>query len=107
MGDTLTEGRKQFVVGQVVEHRRYGYRGVIFGSDSYFRGDDAWYLRNRTQPEKNQPWYHVMVDGHEHTTYVAEENLMPNEGPEPVEHPLLERFFVSRQGGRYFHHSFN
>ena len=94
-------------MGQIIRHLRYEYRGVVFGFDLSFRGTDEWYYRNRTQPEKDQPWYHVMVDGGSHTTYVAEENLRPDTSAEPVEHPLLEKFFPTFHDGRYYNHSLN
>jgi len=94
-----TESR--FSVGQLVAHRRYGYRGVIAGWDPECRADETWYWTNRTQPDRDQPWYHVLVHGGHHTTYVAEENLEPYEGGEQVVHPLVKRLFESFGKGRY------
>ena len=65
----------KFEPGQIVHHQYYGYKGVIYDVDNCCEAEDAWYYQNRTMPDRNQPWYHVLVDGADHTTYVAEENL--------------------------------
>ncbi|MCB1308094.1 MAG: heat shock protein HspQ [Leptospiraceae bacterium] len=97
----------QFHIGDIVHHRRYNYRGVVFAYDSSFRGSDEWYQSNRTQPDRQQPWYHVLVNDAGHTTYVAEENLLPAESPDPINHPLVERLFGAYHEGRYYVHSLN
>ncbi len=91
----------KFAVGDVIRHQRYGYRGVIVGFDESCQADDGWYHSNQTQPARDQPWYHVLVDGADHMTYVAESNLLPDGSDEPVVHPLLGRFFGGRFQGRY------
>ena len=90
-----------FHIGNLVEHKRYGYRGVVAGYDEHCRAPDSWYCRNLTQPSRNQPWYHVLVHGGQHSTYVAEENLQPDEGRVQVVHPLTKHFFQSFAQGRY------
>ncbi len=97
----------QYSIGQIIRHRRYGYRGVVFGRDHTFQHDEAWYWSNRTQPNRDQPWYHVLVDGASHTTYVAEENLDVDSEDEPVDHPLIRRFFAGRHAGMYYANSLN
>jgi heat shock protein HspQ len=91
----------QFSAGDLITHRRYGYRGVVAAGDPECKADDDWYFRNRTQPVREQPWYHVLVHGGRHTTYVAEENLTRYEGGEQVSHPLVKEIFSSFSGGRY------
>ncbi len=51
-----------FEPGQLVLHRRYGYRGVVVERDEFCQADDAWYSKNQTQPDRDQPWYHVLVN---------------------------------------------
>ena len=92
----------RFETGQVVCHRRYSYRGVIVGGDPSCKAEEEWYRRNQTQPERDQPWYHVLVDGASHTTYVAQENLQVDPSGRRVDHPLVERFFCTFYRGRYF-----
>lgn len=96
----------KFAVGQIVHHRRYDYRGVVARVDDECRADDDWYQNNRSQPSREQPWYHVLRhEGEIH--YVAEENLEPDATGEPVDNPYVDRFFVSFYNGRYYRQSFN
>ena len=97
----------KFQIGQVIHHKRYGYRGVIVGHDPRCKADEEWYTTNQTQPDRTQPWYHVLVDMGDHTTYVAEENLEPDDTKRRVTHPLLNRFFTSFFSGRYYKESLN
>ena len=90
-----------FEPGQVVLHRRYGYRGVIVAVDPRCMADDAWYYANQTQPNRDQPWYHVLVDGSSQTTYPAEDSLQADTTGELISHPLLEHFFIGFVQGRY------
>lgn len=90
----------KFEQGQLIYHRRYAYRGVILQVDPFCRAPDAWYRRNRTQPPRDQPWYHVLVHGGDET-YVAEENLAIDASGEQVAHPLVEAIFPIFLNGRY------
>lgn len=91
----------RFAPGQLVRHKHYGYRGVVVAADPCCRADDEWYHGNQTQPDRNQPWYHVLVHQSATTTYPAQENLEPDPTGEPVEHPLLDHFFSDFRDGRY------
>jgi len=55
----------------------------------------------RSRPPRDEPWYHVLVHDAQHTTYVAERNLEPDPGDEPVRHPLLGEYFEAYEAGRY------
>ncbi|MCC5810107.1 MAG: heat shock protein HspQ [Ectothiorhodospiraceae bacterium] len=86
--------KAKFHPGQVIYHRLFGYRGVVVDVDAVFSGTDAWYQAMAvTRPEREQPWYHLLVDGAEAATYVPEEHLLGDASGEPVDHPLLENFF--------------
>ena len=92
----------RFNIGQVVIHTRFGYRGVIFDVDPCFMLSDDWYRRVAlSRPPRNQPWYHVLVHGQEHTTYVAERHLFAAAAPEPISHPLLNQYFAGFNGSSY------
>ena len=96
----------KFEIGDVIHHRRYGYRGVIIGIDPECEASDEWYERNQTQPRRNQPWYHVLRhQGWEH--YVAEENLEPDDTGEKIDHPLIPIYFPSFHEGKYYQRSRN
>ncbi len=94
-----------FRAGQIVDHVRYGYRGVVVGYDPTCQATDAWYdlqIQGKGyQPTKAQPWYHVLVDGSNHQTYVAQQNLEPGDATRPIEHPFLFHFFTTFHAGRY------
>jgi heat shock protein HspQ len=91
-------------VGQLIHHKMFDYRGVIVGVDPRFSLTDEWYEQvARSRPPKDAPWYHVLVHGAEHTTYVAERNLEPDESLEPVEHPLVSTLLGEFDGARYLH----
>ena len=92
----------KFSIGQCIHHRLFDYRGVVVDVDPEFLGQDDWYEANAmSRPPKDQPWYHVLVHDANNETYVAEQNLMEDETQEPVNHPLLERFFVEYDGSVY------
>ncbi len=77
----------KFEIGQIIHHMKYGYIGVIVEIDSHCRAPESWYKKNKTQPNRNQPWYHVLVHKSDHGTYVAEENLeLDSSGLEEIEH---------------------
>ena len=98
----MTEREVRFSVGDLVHHRRFGYRGVIVDVDARFEGSEAWYEQvARSRPPKDRPWYHVLPHGSAHTTYVAERNIEPDHLLEPIDHPLVPAFFDDFRDGRY------
>jgi len=98
----VSPDRAHFSVGDLVHHRLFDYRGVIFDVDASFQGSDEWYQEvARSRPPRDAPWYHVMVDGAAHTTYVAERNLEADASDAPIVHPLLEHLFDAFEAGRY------
>lgn len=96
-----TPGAPRFAVGQLVQHRRYHYRGVIVALDRTFSGSEAWYAKNQTQPTKTQPWYHVLVHNSATVTYAAQTSLQSDISGLEINHPLLSMFFTAFDDGRY------
>ena len=94
-------GPTQFVPGDLVHHRRYGYRGVVVEADQTCQASEAWYQNNQRQPDRKQPWYHVLVDQSAHVTYAAEENLELDDELTEILHPLTEHFFYGFLAGAY------
>ncbi|MEM7011481.1 MAG: heat shock protein HspQ [Verrucomicrobiota bacterium] len=90
-----------FAPGDLVLHRRYGYRGVVVDLTPTFSGSDEWYEKNQTKPDKDQPWYHVLVDGGFQTTYAAQSSLIMDDLAAPITHPLVAMFFDGFEDGRY------
>jgi heat shock protein HspQ len=104
-GEGIGKSKPKFAPGQIVIHKRYGYRGVIVAVDGFCQAPPKWYHANQTQPNREQPWYHVLVDGSASATYPAEENLSLELEPEPVQHPLLAAFFEGFTNGRHLRNS--
>jgi heat shock protein HspQ len=93
----VSESRARFAVGELVTHQLFDYRGVVFDVDPVFMGNDEWYEQvARSRPPRDRPWYHVLVHGAQHTTYVAERNLEPDDSSDPIDH-----FFHGFEDGRY------
>jgi heat shock protein HspQ len=92
-GFSPSPASSKFEPGDVVVHLRYSYRGVIVEFDSTCQAPADWYQSNQTQPDRNQPWYHVLVDGKQQVTYVAQSNLKYDSPGEPVVHGMINLFF--------------
>ena len=96
------DSQAQFCIGQLIHHRRFGYRGVIVDVDSTFQLTDEWYDEVAlSRPPKDRPWYHILVHNSDQTTYVAERHLEPDPTGEPINHPFLRQCFDTFDNGRY------
>ena len=92
-----------FTIGQLIQHRLFGYRGVIFEVDPVFMLGEQWYQQMaKSCPPRDEPWYHVLVDNAIHTTYVAQQNLTIARDVSPVKHPGVEQIFERFEGGVYY-----
>ncbi len=92
----------KFHIGQIVDHRLFHYRGVIYEVDPVFSLTEEWYEQvARSKPPKDEPWYHVLVDNALHTTYVAERNLVPSVNLQKISHPDLDKHFTGFSEGCY------
>ena len=91
-----------YEIGTIVQHRLYGYRGVVVAYDPECVAGDKWYFSNKTQPPRAQPWLHVLVhDSGGLSTYVAQSNLQEDPDQTPIEHPRLSCYFGELKNGRY------
>ena len=98
----MTVSEALFSVGQLVHHKLFDYRGVIVDVDPSFQGAEEWYeMMALSEPPKDKPWYHVLVHGSVHKTYVAERNLEPDLSGDPIEHPEIENYFDAFEKGAY------
>ena len=103
MGTVTNIRRTRFSIGELVHHRLFGYRGVIYDVDPSFQGTEEWYEAvAKSRPPKDKPWYHVLVHGASHTTYVAERNLEADQSKAPIRHPVVDHIFSRFENGRYF-----
>ena len=95
----------QFQIGQIVKHRIYDFRGVIFDVDPEFDNTEEWYnaIPEEVRPHKNQPFYHLLAENQEteYVAYVSEQNLLPDTSGEPLRHPQISEYFETNQDGGY------
>jgi heat shock protein HspQ len=95
----------KFGIGQVVRHRFYPFRGVVFDVDPSFNNTEDWWLSipEEIRPSKDQPYYHLFAENAEteYVAYVSEQNLLPDDSGEPVRHPQVDEVFHGLQDGLY------
>ncbi len=94
-----------FSIGEVVRHRLFDFRGVIFDIDPVFANSEEWYqsIPEDIRPPKDQPFYHLLAENSEssYIAYVSQQNLLHDEEGEPVDHPAIPGMFEGFSGGRY------
>jgi len=89
--------KAKFMIGQVVKHRVYPFRGVIFDVDPTFSNTEEWWesIPEDVRPKKDQPYYHLLAENEdtEYVAYVSEQNLLEDNSGEPVRHPQVAEIF--------------
>ena len=95
----------KFQIGQMVKHRVYPFRGVIFDVDPEFNNTEEWYesIPQEVRPHKDQPFYHLFAENEEtdYIAYVSEQNLLPDDSGQPVQHPQVLEVFEGPDDGLY------
>ena len=95
----------KFGIGQVVKHRFYQFRGVIFDVDPVFANTEEWWrsIPAEVRPAKEQPFYHLYAENadSQYVAYVSEQNLLPDESGEPIRHSQVAEIFVKDKSGGY------
>src|SRR5215510_1397883 len=95
----------KFHLGQVVRHRFYPFRGVIFDVDPEFNNTEEWWLAipEDRRPRKDQPFYHLLAENAEteYIAYVSEQNLLPDSSGSPLRHEQIEKLFQVDSDGSY------
>lgn len=95
----------RFAIGDVVRHRVFDFRGVVFDIDPVFANSDEWYeaIPADIRPRRDQPFYHLLAenDDSSYVAYVSQENLLADSEGGPVDHPSLTQLFDDFAGGRY------
>ncbi|MCW6508972.1 heat shock protein HspQ [Lichenifustis flavocetrariae] len=101
----MQERKAKFGIGQVVRHRRYPFRGVIYDVDPVFANTEEWWLAipENLRPSKDQPFYHLFAENSdtEYIAYVSEQNLLPDRSSEPLRHPQIDDVFNRLDDGSY------
>jgi heat shock protein HspQ len=94
----------KYAVGQVVRHRFYPFRGVIFDIDPVFNNTEEWWqaIPAEMRPRKDQPFYHLLAENAEteYIAYVSEQNLLPDESRQPLRHPQVKELFTEDDEGQ-------
>jgi heat shock protein HspQ len=102
----MSESRvAKYRIGQIVRHRYFPFRGVIFDVDPVFANTEEWWLAipEEIRPVKDQPFYHLLAENAESTyvAYVSEQNLLLDDDHKPVAHPDIDEFFSHIADGQY------
>ena len=95
----------KFAIGDIVRHRVFPFRGVIFDVDPEFANTEEWWnaIPAEIRPSKDQPFYHLFAENEEteYVAYVSEQNLVSDETGQPIRHPQAREFFRRDRKGRY------
>lgn len=95
----------RFGIGDVVRHRMFDFRGVVFDVDPVFSNSEEWYeaIPEDIRPRRDQPFYHLLAENEEssYVAYVSQQNLLPDADGGPVEHPNVAELFEDFRNGRY------
>lgn len=106
MTDTTDISKQaRFSIGQVVRHKLFPFRGVIVDVDPEFANTEEWWqsIPAEHRPKKEQPFYHLLAENSDdsYEAYVSQQNLLPDETGEPVQHPDIIEFFDDFEGDHY------
>lgn len=103
--DTNITKKPMFTIGQVVRHRFFPFRGVIFDVDAEFANSEEWWesIPAEIRPVKEQPFYHLLAENEDssYEAYVSQQNLVPDDSDEPVNHPDVMELFGDLKEGQY------
>ncbi|SRR6478609_5926649 len=95
----------RFAIGQVVKHRLFSFRGLIFDVDPEFDNTEEWWLSipENIRPSKDQPFYHLLAENAEteYVAYVSEQNLLPDTSGQPLRNALIDDMFEQDETGAY------
>ena len=93
--------KAKFSIGDVVKHKHFDFRGVIYDVDFEFNNSEEWYesIPKNVRPRKDQPFYHLLAENEDVTyeAYVSEQNLLKDDSKEPIKHPLINEIFSGKK----------
>ena len=105
----MNEKQAKFSIGDIVKHKYFNFRGVIYDVDFEFNNSEEWYrsIPKDVRPKKDKPFYHLLAENNEITyeAYVSEQNLIMDNSGEPLEHPLVNEIFSEKKGSAYYKRS--
>ena len=101
--------KAKFSIGDVVKHKHFDFRGVIYDVDFEFNNSEEWYqsIPKEVRPKKDQPFYHLLAENSDVTyeAYVSEQNLINDNSKKPVKHPMIDEIFSEKRGSVYYKRS--
>jgi len=94
-----------FAIGDIVRHRLFDFRGVVFDIDPVFANSEEWYeaIPEHMRPRRDQPFYHLLAENEDssYVAYVSQQNLLEDSVSGPIDHPSVTQLFEDFAGGRY------
>ena len=97
--------KAKFSIGDIVKHKHFEFRGVIYDVDFEFNNSEEWYqsIPKNVRPRKDQPFYHLLAVNSEtfYSAYVSQQNLIPDSESGPIHHPDVDALFCDVLNGRY------
>ena len=103
--DAPRHAEARFAIGDVVCHRSFGFRGVVFDIDPVFANSEEWYdaIPAEVRPRRDQPFYHLLAENEDssYVAYVSQQNLLGDGDSGPVDHPSVPQLFEDFDAGRY------
>lgn len=103
--DVPRHAEARFAIGDVVRHKLFDFRGVVFDIDPVFANSEEWYeaIPMDLRPHRDQPYYHLLAESEDssYVAYVSQQNLLGDGEGGPVDHPSLNELFDDFAEGRY------
>jgi len=103
--DAPRRTQARFTIGDVLKHRLYDFRGVVFDIDPVFANSEEWYesIPVDMRPNREQPYYHLLAENGDssYVAYVSQQNLVDDPDGGPVDHPSVSQLFDDYADGRY------
>ena len=97
--------RARFGIGDVVRHKLFDFRGVVFDIDPVFANSEEWYesIPEDVRPRRDQPFYHLLAESEDssYVAYVSQQNLLEDSAGGPIDHPNVAQLFEDFAAGRY------
>ncbi len=101
----MKQSNAKFQIGQVVRHRVFPFRGVIFDVDPQYANTEEWWnaIPAEIRPSKEQPFYHLYAENEdmEYVAYVSEQNLIADASGTPLRHAQVADAFTPVGEGLY------
>lgn len=92
-------GIAKFNIGDLVVHKRQGYRAVVIDVDPLFQASGRYNPQaSKRDFAKRNPWYRLLVDDSNQMTYVEECLLAFDTSLQMIDNPEVEHYLENRQG---------